>query len=221
MEPLKTCVCPRCWGKKLEPSPAADNACRLCTGAGYVEDPELSVHFRFSEFVQSSTAAHLGMPNDPPTEALANLRRLSVELLEPLRDVLGPLRVTSGFRTQQLDVVADGGNPRWLRELSAHAIGAAADVVALDPAKTLKNVFDAVVALHRPFDQLISEGGCAHVALLCSYGAPNARQRGQALVRILNPARAVFDAAGGTGPAPDRHLYVRFDGSAEQWAKVA
>jgi hypothetical protein len=209
---LKTCVCPRCWGAKLvAPVPARVEleACPLCTGAGYVEDPELSEHFRFSELVGSTTAARLNMRNDPDSACLANLRRLCLELLEPLRELTGPLRVTSGYRTQALDVVADSGNPRWLHELSAHAIGAAADVVPVDPSKSVKDVFDAVIAFgpEHLWDQAITEAGCAHVALLCPYGKN--RQRREALVRIHNAT------------PPPAFSYLVYDGTPEQWAKIA
>lgn len=76
----------------------------------------LSPHFSLSELATST----------PPEEAVASLRRLCLEVLEPVRLKLGcPLRVTSGYRSREHNARI-GGSPR-----SQHLRGEAADVVPL------------------------------------------------------------------------------------------
>ena len=77
----------------------------------------LSPHFQLSE---------LSPLCQPPEEAIESLRRLCLEVLEPIRGVLQcPLRVTSGYRTTEHNRRV-GGSPK-----SQHTKGEAADVVPL------------------------------------------------------------------------------------------
>lgn len=83
----------------------------------------LSDHFPLAEFCQSQAAARSGVKLEPPPFAVDNLTRLCVNVLEPLRLLLGkPVVITSGWR------------PRWLNSLiggapnSAHLTGRAADI---------------------------------------------------------------------------------------------
>lgn len=195
-------ACPRCWGRKFDPT-GASNACLLCDGAGIVEDCALSAHFRFGELV---TTSHRQFANDPDALQVEHLRRLCVDLLEPVRARVGPLRVSSGYRSRTLD--AHVGGPEWLTDkISAHAVGYAADVVPASPGYSLRDVVDAVVASGAPFDQAILEGGCVHIGIRSPVGD---RQRGDVLVRLAGPH-----------PAGPRFIYARYDGSAKQLALVA
>lgn len=83
----------------------------------------LSPHFCLDEFTKSSTAIKHGIQNNPPQEAVENLRRLCACTLEPLREELGlPVVITSGFRTKALnDLLAHSS------ERSQHMQGQAAD----------------------------------------------------------------------------------------------
>lgn len=83
----------------------------------------LSPHFCLDEFTKSSTAIKHGIQNNPPQEAVENLRRLCANTLEPLREELGlPVVITSGFRTKALnDLLAHSS------ERSQHMQGQAAD----------------------------------------------------------------------------------------------
>ena len=83
----------------------------------------LSPHFCLDEFTKSSTAIKHGIQNNPPQEAVENLRRLCANTLEPLREELGlPVVITSGFRTKILnDILAHAS------ERSQHMQGQAAD----------------------------------------------------------------------------------------------
>lgn len=191
------CTCPRCWGTGIEP-PGNVAPCLLCEGSGKVEDGQLSEHFRYSELVHS----HHGFANDPRVEYVERLRNLCRELLEPVRAKVGALRVTSGYRSQALDVVADRGNTYWLSHISAHAAGWAADVQPMAAGVTLRDVMEAAGAF--ALDQRILEGGCVHLAIYSPLPMPSGGQRRQALVRLANPAH-VYDHSS----AP--YVYARWD----------
>jgi hypothetical protein len=199
MTTLRATVCPRCWGRQFEPS-FAGNPCLLCDGRGHVEDCLLSPHFSFGELVATS---HQEFANDPDALQIEHLRRLCLDLLEPVRAIVGPLRVTSGYRSRCLD--AHVGGPEWLTErLSAHAVGYAADVQPVRSGAELRDVVEAVLACGKPFDQVILEGGCCHIAVRSPVGE---RQRMEVLVRL-------------PGVAPKTFRYARFTGESDQLAAV-
>lgn len=83
----------------------------------------LSTHFTLAEMTHSQTATREGIDNTPKPEHLENLKRLCVELLEPIRSMLGnrPITVSSGYRSPQLNAAVNGSNS------SAHSIGFAVD----------------------------------------------------------------------------------------------
>ena len=88
-----------------------------------IQKQVLSPHFCLDEFTKSSTAIKHGIQNNPPQEAVENLRRLCANTLEPLREELGlPVVITSGFRSKALnDLLAHSS------ERSQHMQGQAAD----------------------------------------------------------------------------------------------
>ena len=58
----------------------------------------LSKNFTLQELIYSSTALRLGIDNSPTKEGVLKLTLLATSLLQPLRERLGALRVTSGYR---------------------------------------------------------------------------------------------------------------------------
>ena len=86
----------------------------------------LSDHFSLAELIQSDTAEEHKPPlrNIPGPAAVENLNRLATTVLEPLRDAIGPFRITSGFRTAQINALV-GGAPN-----SKHISGRGVDVVS-------------------------------------------------------------------------------------------
>ena len=83
----------------------------------------LSPHFTLQELCESQTARMHGIANIPTEEAVANLRRLCENALEPLREGLGlPLIITSGFRSKRLNAMLAHASER-----SQHMEGRAAD----------------------------------------------------------------------------------------------
>ena len=98
--------------------------------SGYAEARErsdkiqlLTPHFALHEFIRSATARKHGIANDPPPEAVENLKLLCHHTLEPLREALGlPVVITSGYRCKALNnIIAHHSNR------SQHMKGQAAD----------------------------------------------------------------------------------------------
>ncbi|MCR5574177.1 MAG: hypothetical protein K6F78_05085 [Bacteroidaceae bacterium] len=83
----------------------------------------LSPHFQLKEFIESATARKHGIVNEPPAEAVENLKALCVHTLEPLREALGlPFVITSGYRCKALNDKIGHHSDR-----SQHMSGCAAD----------------------------------------------------------------------------------------------
>ncbi len=85
-------------------------------------DMQLTEHFRLREFTRSATALDMGIDNTPPREAVALLKALCENVLEPLRRRFGVIRITSGYRCEILNRIV-GGVPH-----SQHLYGEAADI---------------------------------------------------------------------------------------------
>lgn len=112
----------------------------------------LSPSFKLFEFVTSQTAARRGIDNTPTEAIIKNLTNLCVTILEPARKALGPLRISSGYRSPALNKAIGASLG------SAHQLGYAADVVPLS-ATTME--FARWVAKNVKFDQVILEFGLA------------------------------------------------------------
>jgi hypothetical protein len=84
---------------------------------------QLTTNFTLREMIRSTTADRLGIDNTPTQGEIEHLRTLCQKVLQPARDALGALNITSGFRSKELNDAINGA-PR-----SAHRLGYAADVV--------------------------------------------------------------------------------------------
>lgn len=82
----------------------------------------LTQNFTLEEMVASSTAAKLRIANNPNQEQIDCLQALCENVLQPLRNSLGMIRVTSGYRCPEL-CVAIGSTSN-----SRHTLGQAADI---------------------------------------------------------------------------------------------
>ena len=73
---------------------------------------ELSKNFTLEEMCESRTAKEHGIVNQvTDTEHLNNLKALCTKVLQPLRDEWGsPIRVTSGYRRQELNTLLKGAS---------------------------------------------------------------------------------------------------------------
>ena len=68
----------------------------------------LSKNFTLKELTYSSTALRRGIDNEPSKEGILKLTLLATGLLQPLRERLGALRVTSGYRSPELNTSIGG-----------------------------------------------------------------------------------------------------------------
>jgi len=143
-------LCPACWGRQV---------CEYCEGLGAVEDVQLSPHFRLSELLRSDTAQTQGLYQVPTPAVVERLRELCVELLEPVRASVGPLRVTSGYRRPKVNVAVGGSST------SAHMSGWAADVVPVrgTPEQIMRLLYEAGQVL--AWDQAILYNSHVHLGL--------------------------------------------------------
>lgn len=107
----------------------------------------ISKNFSYSEFEKSETAERYRIDNHITTFDVRNsVKALVDEVLQPLRDAWGgPLKINSGYRCYQLNVLV-GGSPS-----SQHKKGEAADVATNYPLKLAQLAKD----MGLPYDQCI------------------------------------------------------------------
>ena len=108
----------------------------------------LSRNFSLLELTKSDTAIRRGIDNEPNADQVDKLKELCENILQPVRDHFGRVKVTSGFRSPEL-CAAIGSSAN-----SQHAKAEAADFEC-------PGVDNAELAdwIHRelPYDQLICE----------------------------------------------------------------
>lgn len=134
----------------------------------------LTENFYLAEMLESGTARRKGIQEqfNPPEDVVNNLQQLCINILQPLRDYIGPISVSSGYRCPRLNKAVNGAKN------SQHLSGEAADIKGVGQT-TNKELYDAIIELNLPFDQLIWEYGTnenpswVHV----SYGPRNRRQK--------------------------------------------
>ena len=112
----------------------------------------LSRNFMLREFVNSITASRKGISNKPTDVHLANLKLLIDNIIQPIRDKIGPIRISSGYRSVALNR-AIGGSSR-----SQHCKGMASDIQFVrDNQMDNKIIFDTILEMELDFDQMINE----------------------------------------------------------------
>jgi len=112
----------------------------------------LSKNFVLSEITRSNTAKRLGIDNEPTKKDLANLQRIVTNLLQPVRNHLGPIRISSGYRSKELNRAIGGSNK------SQHSKGEALDIQFWREGQMCnKEVYDWIIDNAVEFDQMINE----------------------------------------------------------------
>ena len=108
----------------------------------------LSRNFTLSELIKSDTAIRKGINNNPNAEQIEKLKALCENILQPVRDHFGRVKVTSGFRSVDL-CLAIGSSSN-----SQHAKAEACDFecIGVDNAELADWIKDNL-----PYDQLIVE----------------------------------------------------------------
>lgn len=98
----------------------------------------------------SGTAISRGIPNDPTDEQIQDLNRL-MEYLDGIREEFGePIKVTSGFRSWDVNHAVGGVKK------SQHLAGQAADIVPAKSPERLRELFD-LIRKRGGFQQVIYE----------------------------------------------------------------
>lgn len=113
----------------------------------------LSKHLSLSEVQRSATAIKNGFKNAPDDIQLQSLIILADNIFEPLREhVNGPIFVSSGFRSAELNVKIGGS------KTSQHCKGQAIDIDDTYGSGTNASMFEYIYE-NLDFDQLIWEFG--------------------------------------------------------------
>ena len=122
-------------------------------------DLQLSNNFLLSEFVRSATAKRNNIYQQFTIElnVLVNIIYLTNNLLQPLREIVGPINITSGYRCEEVNAIVGGAN------LSQHLYGQAVDFFCKDFAKAI------LFIKNKTFDQLIIYDSFIHVSLTTSF----------------------------------------------------
>ena len=127
----------------------------------YILKPTMGqTNFQYKEFTKSNTALRKGISNIPNETQWEAIERLTINVLQPVREKFGRVRVTSGFRSPELCVAI--GSSRS----SNHARGEATDFEPLRSNVTLYQVL-AWIYRNLEFRELIAEyfpDGWIHVA---------------------------------------------------------
>lgn len=121
-------------------------------------DLQLSKNFLLSEFVRSASANRNNIHQQFTIElnVLVNIIYLTTNLLQPLRENVGPINITSGYRCQEVNAIVGGANS------SQHLYGQAVDFVCKDFLKAISFI------KNKTFDQLIIYDSFIHVSLTTS-----------------------------------------------------
>lgn len=108
----------------------------------------LSQHFTLSEFTRSQTATRHGIDNTPSDKEVKALKALCENVLERIRANFGPVRISSGYRSKELNKMIGGS------QTSQHSKGEAADI---EVPRISNRVLAEWIAENCDFDQLILE----------------------------------------------------------------
>ncbi|EMO41406.1 peptidase M15 [Leptospira noguchii serovar Autumnalis str. ZUN142] len=144
----------------------------------------LSKNFTLSQLTVTQT----GLPNVPDERQIVNLKRLSEEILEPLREAIGkPIEINSGFRSPAVNRKVKGS------VTSQHMAGEAADVCVAG--MSTLDIVKVITKLKLPFHQLINEGTNTGVTWVHVSVAPQG----------IKPKKEILNAFG----SPGRMKYQR------------
>ena len=111
---------------------------------------KIGKYFSLPEMCSSTTAKAKGIDNTPGTKEIVNLTLLCTKVLDPLRAANGPITISSGYRSPQLNKLVGGVSN------SQHVTGQAADISIKGDIAYGKKLFNWIKQ-HVEFDQLIWE----------------------------------------------------------------
>lgn len=111
---------------------------------------QISKHVSWNEATRSNTAIRLGIDNTPSDAIIETMKITAENIFEPLREKLGPIRITSFFRNPDLNRAIGGSKS------SQHMKGEAIDCSGINVTNAM--LFDTACQLPQ-FDQIIWEFG--------------------------------------------------------------
>lgn len=125
-------------------------------------------YFTIAELCKSDTAVRKNIDNSPTFEIINNLEQLVRYILDPLREKYGkPIRVNGAYRCPELNKAVGGS------KTSQHMTGQAADIT-VGTSEQNKRLFQLIIDLDLPFDQLIDENKFKWIHV--SYSPRNRKQ---------------------------------------------
>lgn len=147
---------------------------------------KLSKNFTLEEFTKSQTAIRHGFSNSMNNDEIEAAKMLCENVLQKVRDALGPTIITSGFRSKELNALIGGSSK------SQHCLGEAADIEV--PGISTFTLAEWI-AKNCEFDQLILEfytpretnSGWVHVSF-----KRNDKNRKQILTAVKEKGRTIY-----------------------------
>lgn len=118
---------------------------------------QLSKNFSLAELTESQTGRRHNIKEqfNPPQEVIQNLKELCEKVLQPIRDKVGAIKVSSGYRSPQVNKIVGGATS------SQHLTGEAVDISGINVSN--KVLFDTIIKMmnenNLPVDQIIHEYG--------------------------------------------------------------
>lgn len=128
------------------------------------------------------TATKTGLPNALPKHLEGNLRSLAENVLQPARDALGPLKVTSAYRSPAVNAKVGGA------KTSQHTQGQAADLKFDGGNEVLFNWIRENVE----FDQLIWEFGTDNAPSWVHVSYVSSKNRKQILKAVKHNGKTKY-----------------------------
>lgn len=116
-------------------------------------------NFKYREFIKSDTATRYNIKNEPTDEQWQNIEIVASQIIQPVRNEFGGIRITSGFRSPEL-CEKIGSSKK-----SNHTKGQAVDFEPIDNVPMIKIL--EWISENCEFRELIAEffpDGWIHVA---------------------------------------------------------
>lgn len=114
---------------------------------------KFSNNFTYEELIKSPTAKRLKINNTPNGQQYKQLKKLAIDILQPIRDKYGkPLVVTSGFRCEKLNKAVGGA------KTSQHCKGEAADIHTVsDTIEDNKKLFNLILDMIKNGELIVGQ----------------------------------------------------------------
>lgn len=141
---------------------------------------KLGFRFSLSELTRTST----GIANVPDVAAAINLARLVALFLDPLREAVGSISISSGYRSPSVNKAVKGSVNSY------HMKGLAADIQS--GTETPQEMAEEAQFLALPYDKLIIERLGGKRWLHCQIAAAGVKPRGRILVATEEKGKTVY-----------------------------